>query len=590
MVAQVGSRPSPANPHNPLQNAWQGALNSIQKAFKPSTKAASKVAAKPAGHATKTAAPKTVAPKTVATKTNAADGKNGVDLANVAGQLVGAALPDSIVYTNAAMRSSPRTKNFILANPVSGKYTHFINHANTTTQTKIFGDKTSRVEAIQYNTNGTGTRREDGVGGTWQFGDKNNPSTFFVNTRVGDTNINNPANGVSVNAGFFGPPSAAKALVDKIPASGKTKAVRAALETSINAATATGSQVGLAWTGNVIYDAKTKKATLNISGLSIPLKDFTNTSAPTGTKAVNYGNKPIARINNEEAYTKGANPFQRADETRTATGAYLNHTDPVAAIAGDVRSLQNRVEGSSAQPVRSNADAARVLETAIGLSKQMTAQEAKKYKQIDGIQDVKINERAFTPSERNKLSNVLQNLDKAGTYFQSEAVKTAAKEASKLADRKTTGDAAEQTFTRQVFAGKFRNQAVHQYNFGDGVRDVALGLNRVTAVVATLFDAQPLADGTLPKEKMAADAKGFSSRMALKGGTVKALALKTPTSQTRQVAEEKATTALGAVLTQRLWAKNEYPSAEAKYQEFGRLSADERKAVTARVQAELDRP
>jgi hypothetical protein len=511
---------------------------------------------------------------------------------DMTGELLKMGLPDAVVYTNTFMRKGANSKNFALVNPTSGSYTHFINHPENKGTLK--GLPVTRVEAIHYNTNGTGTRREDGVGYTKDYGridpkTGKGENTFFINARGGDTNFNNSANGISVNVGFFGPATGLKSQVDKMSSAGKSKWVKTGLEAAVNGANATGSQAGFAWRGTVQFDSKTKEATLNVSGLKVPLKDFKMPDTKTGVDAVNYGNKPIARINNEEAYTKGANPFQRADDTRKADGSYLNHTDPVASIAGDVRSLQTRVEGKNATPARSNADAARVMESAINLSKQMTPQEARKYKQIDGVQDVKLNADAMNSGERQKLQTLLQNMDRAGVYFGSDSVKKAAKEATQTTSNPATGNAAENTFTRQVFQGKFRKEAVHQYNFGDGVRDVALGLNRVTAIVTSVFDAQPVADGTLPKDRMRTESQGFTSRMALQGGSMKALSLKTPSKMTSQAAEAKASDTLSGLIGQRLAEKNKVASAEARYQEVKGLSAAERKAIAAQVQAELNR-
>jgi hypothetical protein len=77
--------------------------------------------------------------------------------------------------------------------------------------------------------------------------------------------------------------------------------------------------------------------------------------------------------------------------------------------------------------------------------------------------------------------------------------------------------------------------------------------------------------------------------MALQGGSMKALSLKTPTKMTSQAAEAKASDTLSGLISQRLAAKNQVASAEARYQALKSLSAAERKAIAAQVQTELNR-
>jgi hypothetical protein len=497
--------------------------------------------------------------------------------------------PDAVVGTNKFLRSAPNSKNFALVNSTTGKVTQFINHPQN--KGTFFGVPVTRVEAIHYDLKGGGTTREDGVGTT---GKAPGNSTWFLNSRGGDTNLAlGKKNGISVNVGFFTPIANAQGLVDKLPNTGKTKLLRGATEGVMSASKATDSQIGFAWRATAYYDSKTNKAMLNVSGTEWELKDFTQGAAKqTNVAALNYEKKTVARANNEEAYLKGANPFQLADDTRTPGGQYKNHTDAISNIAGGVRNLQQQIDGKTAKPVRTNDEAAKVLESAIGLSQPITPQEAKKYRQIDGIKDVTVSSNALSPSVRSNLNTTLINLDKAGVYFSSETVKAAAAQASQNSGNKSTLKPAERSFTREVFEGKYRSQAVHQYNGGDLARDVLLGINRFTAIATAVFDAQGLSDGTmkLPNAKAAADKKGFSSRMNLVGGTSKALGLKTPTAQTKQTSDERATTALSNILSQRVSAKKQEPSAEARYQEFNRLTASEKRAVAAQVQADLNRP
>lgn len=508
---------------------------------------------------------------------------------DTASKIFSIVMPDALVYTNRAMRSGANSKNFALLNPMSGNFTHYINHPAN--RGSLFGLPATRVEAIIYNTNGTGTRREDGMGYTQKFGAGSTQSTFFINGRVGDTNLNNAANGGSVNVGFFGPPSVIQAWTDTLPSSGKGGQLKKVLQAFLQTASATGSEVGVAWRAWLQMNSKTGKLDLTLSGVTIPLADFTDgLEKAQKTVALNYGDKPVARINNEEAYAAGANPFQRADDTRAKDGRYINHTDPVASIAGDILELQEKIQGTSVPKLRNNSQAKSIIESAIGLAKQLTPEEARKYKQYEGIQDVTVNPRALTAAERTKLHNLLVRMDRAGVYFDSPTIKEAAQAAGKTAGPAKNADKAEQTFTRHVFQGKFRSEAEHQYNVGDGVRDILLGLNRVTAIVTSLFEASRTANGELPKNAIAARVAGFEARMMLKGGTLSALGLREPAGTTRKMYEAHATRILIGELEQRLGKQRKEATSEALYQAFNQLTGTEKRAIAKRIEAQLRKP
>ena len=508
---------------------------------------------------------------------------SAVDSAN---KIFSVAMPDMLVYTNSALRSRGNSKNFILLNPLTGNYTQYINHPENRVGS-IGGLPLTRVEAILYNTNGTGTRREDGMGFSKSFGTGPTTSTFFFNVRGGDSNLlNNAANGISANIGFFGPPSVIRAWTDSLPSSGKGGNLKKVIQAALQAATSTGSQIGLAWRGTVLLNSKTGKLDLTLSGVTIPLADFTaGLQKAERLVALNHGNKLVARMNNEEAYTGGANPFQRADDTRTSAGRYLNHGDPVASIAGDILQLQDRLQGRSSPNLRNNSQARTVLELALSLLNSITPAEAKKYGQ--DAQDPAVNPRAFTAEERTKLNGLLVQLNRAGVYFDSPVIKEAAQAAGAHAGPAAGADASEQNFTRNVFQGKFRSEAVHQYNVGDGARDLLLGINRITAIVTSVFEATPVGTNSeLPKDAIAARVKGFESRMGLKGGTLSALGLREPAGTTRTVYESRASLLLIRILEKKL---SKHSGSEALYQKFNQLSASEVRAIARSIKAQLEK-
>lgn len=329
-------------------------------------------------------APGTSAPLLAQANTGARPGPSWTD---ILGNVVSAGTPDAIVYTNAALLAPANAKGFVLANPLAGglgSYTHYISHPQNTIT--VGGVPFGRVEAIHYNTSGTGTRREDGFGKNWTLGAGQNAVTLFVNGRLGDTNLlNNPNNGISVNFGFFGSPAAVRQLIDRLPAGGRAGKVKEALEAVLATASAGGTKLGLAWRGTLQMNRDTGQVELNLSGVKIPLRDLE--AAMRDSTAINYGNKAIARVNNEGAYLKGANPFQHADDTRVPNGGpYVNHGNPVAAIAGDVLTLQDRLESTQAANIRTDDEARRFIEYAIERNTWLSPEQQRRFANVEGIE------------------------------------------------------------------------------------------------------------------------------------------------------------------------------------------------------------
>ena len=267
------------------------------------------------------------------------------------GTLGAAVLPDALVYTNSALLSGDK-KHFALANPTTGTAVHVIKHADRAADAPAWlggpFKSFSHVESITYSAAGDPVRHEDGIGTSMDIGKGRDKMTFFLNTRGGDTNaLDHPKTGASVNLGLFGPPEALERFVDNLPrGGGKAGKLRQALERSLDVAGVGGSQYGLGWRGTVTHDRESGKAILDISGYKIELEDFIDTFEEIGS--LNRGDRPVAALNNEEAYLRGANPFVRAEQTREtlpdgSPGRYLNHGEPVAAISGDTLALQRSV-------------------------------------------------------------------------------------------------------------------------------------------------------------------------------------------------------------------------------------------------------
>ena len=510
-------------------------------------------------------------------------GQPGPSWTDILGNVASAGAPDAIVYSNAALLAPANAKSFVLANPLTGGYTQFISHPQNTVT--VGGVPFGRVEAIHYSATGAGTRREDGFGKSWTLGAGQNAVTLFINGRAGDTNLlNNPNNGVSVNFGFFGSPAAVRQLIDRLPAGGRAGKVKEALEAVLATAAAGGTKLGLAWRGTLQMNRDTGKAELNVSGVKIPLADLQ--AAMRDVNAINYGDKPIARVNNEEAYLRGANPFQRADDTRVPGGAYVNHTDPVAAIAGDVLTLQDRLDGAPTAKIRTNDEARRLLEYAIERSTWLTPAERRRYGNVDGIETARVDPNPMSAEDKAKLQGLLVQLHRYGLYFGSERIEAAAREAA--GTNAPPVDRESRAFVRAVFQGKFRYASLEGYDAGDLARDVALGLNRWTAVITEVFRAEPTARDDIMLEQWRNLTDGFSERMNREGGTLRALGLRVPEGVSTTDAERYATASLIGELAPRVQSAGRAVSAQSLYDQFQQLGSAQRQAIAREIQGGLN--
>lgn len=479
--------------------------------------------------------------------------------------LVGTTAPDAIVYSNSALQAPANAKSAVLVNVLAGSYTHFISHPMSVSKrlSKVLGVPISHVESVHYNTNGTGTRREDGFGFVRPLGQGPNEVRLFINGRFGDTNLlSNSSNGIAVGFGFFGSPAALRRLLDRLPAGGRAAGVKKALEAGLLTASAGGSELGLAWRGTLQMNRETGQAELKVSGFKIPIGAPQDPSKVAS--AVNYGDKPIARVNNEDAYVEGANPFQRAEDTRAPNGGpYLNHGDPVAAIAGGLLDLQDRLQGTGARNIRTNAEARRFVENAMD------------------------DPRLVSSRDKARLQDLLAQLHIHGLYFGSARIEAAAREAAARVGAEPA-DAQTRAFVREVFQGKFRHASLEGYSGTDLARDVLLGINRWTALVTELARVDPLARDDITLQQSLKDHEGLARRLHRQGGALRALGLRAPAGLGAAEAERIATDVLAHDLAKRVHAAGRVINGQTLYEQFQQLGQAQRLAIGREIQGRLD--
>jgi len=509
--------------------------------------------------------------------TGAAHGKPPLDPVGFIGHL---GSPDAIVYTLGAANLAGQ-RHFALANPLTGTATHFISHK--TDRVSIGGLAFNRVEAVHYGL-GQATRREDGLGWSQKVGGV----TLFANLRGGDTNLLRTDAGASGNVGLFGPPSALSGLAEGMARSRnpKLQAMGEALASGLQVAGAAGSEFGVAWRGSLTVDRKSGEVTLNLSGQKIPLADFVE--AMKTLPSLNRGSAAVARANNVEDYLGGANPYALADYTRTPQGQLRNHGDPVSAIAGGVVELGRSLMPGS-DPVRTNAQARSVLEMAIARDiPPLTPEQRRLWYGTTFDAPPLENVYPLSVEQRQLLHATLRQLDRYGLDFGSPLVRSAARA---TADDPAARVAAplDRQFVRDVFEGDFRTAAMKGGNHP--LFDLAVGLNRYAGIFSSILDAGTLARDDVTIQQMRARAEGLEARLdAFHGGVLKALSIDARGlgANDRARLANSAIDMLASALESRLAARGvSQPTSQALHDTFQSLSAAERAAIGARINAAL---
>jgi hypothetical protein len=487
-------------------------------------------------------------------------------------------LPDAVVYTNAAL-NKPATRNFVLANPLTGAYTHFVTHKNQAVN--LHGVPFKHVESVHYDANGGGTRREDGLGWAKDIGGV----TVFANLRGGDTNLVNSKNGASLNLGFFGSPAKLQGqggLLDKMKHSpdARMRMMAKGIDGAASGMSAGGGEVGLAWRGDLRYDKASQQLQVNVSGAKFTLAEFAQ--ALENLPATNQSQRGIARQNNREAYLDGANPYEHADKTRAPSGEYRNHGDPVAAIAGGVVQTGHTVN-PGLPPVRTNDEARQALEEAIDRDYPALSADQRR---MFGDQVNALRPDRLSDPERAQLHSTLAVMNDYDIDFGSDKIEQAA-DAAARANGTAVRQHHDKQFVRDVFEGDFRTAFAESYDAGDAARDLMLGANRWLAAL-TALDGGPLAKDEVYLQQHQAREDGLKSRLDAQGGGVfEPLGLSTEglSAKERTAFERRVLSGLTHALADRANQQGAAPTAQSLYEAFASLSKEERKSLGARLNA-----
>ena len=183
----------------------------------------------------------------------------------------------------------------------------------------------------------------------------------------------------------------------------------------------------------------------------------------------------------------------------------------------------------------------------------------------------------------------LLQLDLYRLYFGSAKIEAAAREAAAQNDARPAENETG-AFVRAVYEGRFRDRSLDGYDAGDLLRDVALGLNRWTAVITEVFRAEPTARDDIALLQFRNTAAGFAERMKHKGGTLVELGLSVPPGVSSADAEQRATRSLFDKLMPKVLDARRTISAQSVYEQFQQLGGAQRQAIASKIQGELNAP
>lgn len=380
--------------------------------------------------------------------------------------------------------------------------------------------------------------------------------------------MGNGTNSVGISIGISGTPSTLEPFVKSIPNAN----VRQFLDKALDVSGAAGSKYGASWTGSINLDDQ-GVAQLNISGFRIPLGDFIE--ATQSVDSLNGGSKSVQRLNNEEAYVNGENPFVQADATRArlpdgTTGAYLNHGDPVAAIAGNTLDLQRQLMPTFS-PIRSNGEAANFLEYAIERSSWLTPEQAQQYSNLEGIEDAKVDPNPMSNAQKQQLQSLLVQMDRQGMYFGSERVKTEAASASSRAPDQPPANTETSAFTRDVFEGDYRRSDIDSRTIADRAIETVIASNLVLTIFAAVLSS-PVASDDIALAKSRASFAGFRERMAVNHPDV--------------VLDDNAASFLYSALSSQLYEADIPITGESTFQRFQALGTADQRQLLLEADAE----
>jgi hypothetical protein len=216
------------------------------------------------------------------------------------------------------------------------------------------------------------------------------------------------------------------------------------------------------------------------------------------------GSLKVKALNQTDALRNGANPFQLADTNRGPNGKYQKIDEPAVKIATAILEIQDATRPTTATPnVRTNEEAAGVIDRALLLGRAGMLSEASK----------------------TQLVSLLSDLKSSGVYFGSAEAKAAANLPTAANGTATPAANAKQSaYVRSVFDGSLRAGDIKKTDWGSTIFDLGMTAGAFLApkvflpagVFSEILKPTAVANGELNKTTF----PGFAARINAKYGNV----------------------------------------------------------------------
>lgn len=496
----------------------------------------------------------------------------------------GAAIcPDSIGYDNSASTGpklaipgvkSLGSSQFYRINPLrQGMVTVYSTYPQR--RVIIGGVPLNAVDSATYIAGKNQISREAGFGYAKKFGQGSKTLSIFINGRAGDLSHLSRGERVSVQFGVTGSPELLRKVIDTLPESGRGKVIRDILNMVVDVTSAGGSRYGLVWRASFGVNESTGKAELDLFGQKIEVASLVQ--ALKSADLVNLGHKSVARVNNEEAYLQGANPWQRTLDNRDRQGQYLNHGDPVSALAGRILSLQQELH-PSAPPIRNEQQARSFVESLTTRLRWLTPEQIQQFRPLMGedARQIQKDPHPLTTAQRQQVNVLLKDMYRYDVDLGSSAIARTLDEVGRSA-HVAHAPIQDQRFTQDVLAGKFQAMAQPPSEI------VGTLLSMVSwrlGFVLDVLKSQPVAkDDTYLYQGRVVSERGLATRMEAAGGVLHTLGLGLPPGRSMAQYKEDLVHMLAIRLAVSLKVKRIENNAQSLYDELMGMSPAQRQQL-----------
>jgi len=463
---------------------------------------------------------------------------------------------------------------------------------------KITSAGFQRIEVTEYSMapdKADVIEREHGLQKSWEFGPRGDEGDVTINVRGGDSTIRSPEDGAAVVFSVGG-----LELISELASRQKTSTILNKAGGGMNTLLDRfNADVALAWKGEFVRDSQTGKMYVEFGEFRMNWEEFLD-HLPVAAQEydpVNQGQKEIARANNIEAYFDGANPFDRAVQTREGN-QFVNHGDPIADIAARLIKLGQITDTYTGESdyVRTNAGAEAALKRAAAMYERpaIDSRAEDVWQKMPADERPSLDGPRLTPEQKAHFESTMSLLHEygiAGLY--GNDIADLAAEIHANASDDLPGQQLDNEFVQNVFEGQFRG-IPEDGVYGNPVVNLALDALslKVPAVgaVLTAYEVGKMIHGAAtwdPSEIEEPVREGITQGLLTRleenhGGVLAALGIEAPAGANESQLEQLKGQALAALLYELQHNQIDgvrATQAQTYYEAFRGLSQDERRAI-----------